>query len=80
MTFKIAEQDLPGFKNWLTLLGYGRKNLPDGGCTFKGKGTDLRYVLITNEGGGNHICKLLYREYKQHINSPDEETPCLSIA
>ncbi|WP_171522207.1 hypothetical protein [Acinetobacter shaoyimingii] len=68
--FKIKQKHLLAFKIWLTLLGYEQKELPDGGATFKGKGTKLDYVLIDSKMGGNSACQKLYEEFKVHLVSP----------
>lgn len=71
MNFKISAQHLEGFKIWLSLLGYKRKDLEDGGCTFKGKGTKHEYVLLTANRSGNPSCKALYNEYRNHLMAPE---------
>lgn len=68
--FKIKQKHLLAFKIWLALLGYVRKDLADGGATFKGKGTKLEYVLIDSKLSGNAACQKLYEEFKVHLVSP----------
>ncbi|EZQ10768.1 hypothetical protein [Acinetobacter sp. Ver3] len=70
MIFRIKQRDLQAFKIWLVLLGYVRKDLADGGATFKGKGTKLDYVLIDSKMSGNSACQKLYEEFKVHLVSP----------
>jgi hypothetical protein len=79
MSFFIKRRDQEGFKIWLSLLGYVRKDLPDGGCTFKGKGTKHEYVLITKDLSGNHTCKILYAEYRVHLLTPDMSATDIGI-
>lgn len=68
--FKIKQKHLLAFKIWLALLGYQKKDLADGGATFKGKGTKLEYVLIDSKSSGNAACQKLYEEFKVHLVSP----------
>lgn len=70
MIFRIKNKHIVGFGLWLELLGYLRKELPDGGSTFKGKGTKLDYVLIAKDLSGNRNCRVLYDEYQVHLVSP----------
>lgn len=72
MTFRIKLKHAAGFKLWLELLGYIKKELADGGTTFKGKGArkSLDYVLVKNDLTGNAACQILYREYEMHLRSP----------
>ena len=71
MSFHIKRRNEKGFKTWLSLLGYGRKDLADGGCTFKGEGTKHNYVLITKDLSGNNACRILYAEYCGHLAAPE---------
>lgn len=71
MSFFIKRRNKDGFKLWLYLLGYTQKDLPDGGSTFKGKGTKHDYVLITKDLSGNNACRILYAEYCGHLAAPD---------
>ncbi len=71
MSFNIKRRNLEGFKIWLSLIGYSRKDLPEGGCTFKGKGTKHDYVLITKDLSGNNACRILYAEYCGHLATPE---------
>ena len=71
MSFYIARKHVLGFTLWLEKLGYMRKDLPDGGYTFKGKGTKQDYVLITKDLTGNANCRILYEEYRGHLRAPD---------
>ncbi len=68
--FKIKQRHLLAFKIWLALLGYKKNDLPDGGATFKGKGTKQDYVLISKDLSGNANCQKLYEEFKVHLVSP----------
>lgn len=70
MIFRIKNKHALGFKLWLEKLGYHKKDLTDGGATFKGKGTKLDYVLIANDLSGNRNCQILYEEYQVHLVSP----------
>ena len=70
MMFKIKQKHIEAFKIWLALLGYQKKDLADGGATFKGKGTKLDYVLIGKDLSGNANCQKLYEEFKVHLVSP----------
>lgn len=70
MIFRIKNKHIAGFKLRLELLGYLKKELPDGGSTFKGKGTKLDYVLIAKDLSGNRNCRALYDEYQLHLVSP----------
>ena len=56
----------------LNCLVTSRKELADGGTTFKGKGArkSLDYVLVKNDLTGNAACQILYREYEMHLRSP----------
>ena len=49
MSFHIKRLNEKGFKTWLSLLGYRRKDLAGGGCTFKGEGTKYDYLLQTDK-------------------------------
>lgn len=71
MSFSIKRRNHEGFKLWLSMLGYVRKDLSDGGCTFKGKGTKHDYVLVTKDLSGNNACRILYAEYCGHLAAPD---------
>lgn len=71
MSFFIKRRNHEGFKLWLSLLGYVRKDLSDGGCTFKGKGTKHDYVLVTKDLSGNNACRILYAEYCGHLAAPE---------
>lgn len=71
MSFFIKRRNKEGFKLWLSMLGYVRKDLSDGGCTFKGKGTKHDYVLITRDLSGNNACRILYAEYCGHLAAPE---------
>ena len=71
MSFSIKRCNHEGFKLWLSMLGYVRKDLSDGGCTFKGKGTKHDYVLVTKDLSGNNACRILYAEYCRHLAAPD---------
>ena len=56
---------------WLELLGYVKKVLVDGNCTFSGKGTkkSLSYVFVKNDLTGNAACQSLYEEYVNYQES-----------
>jgi len=71
MSFKIKKQDELGFKIWLSHIGYVRKDLPAGGCTFKNRKCKPDYVLITKDLTGNNACRQLYNEYKGHLAAPE---------
>ena len=70
MIFRIKNKHVIGFKLWLEKLGYLKKELADGGSTFKGKGTKFNYVLIAKDLTGNRNCQILYEEYQVHLVSP----------
>lgn len=70
MIFRIKNKHVVGFKLWLEKLGYLKKELADGGSTFKGKGTKFDYVLIAKDLTGNRNCQVLYEEYQLHLVSP----------
>lgn len=70
MIFRIKNKHVVGFKLWLEKLGYLKKELADGGSTFKGKGTKFDYVLIAKDLTGNRNCQFLYEEYQLHLVSP----------
>lgn len=70
MIFRIKNKHVNGFKLWLEKLGYTKKDLADGGATFKGKGTKLDYVLVAKDLTGNRNCQVLYEEYQVHLVSP----------
>ena len=55
----------------LELLGYVKKVLADGSCTFSGKGTkkSLSYVFVKNDLTGNAACQSLYEEYVNYQDS-----------
>jgi len=73
MIFKMKNKRVIPFKIWLQLLGYVKKELPDGACTFTGKGTKkaLSYVFIGRDLSGNSACQILYDEFELHARSPD---------
>ena len=65
------EESIEGYKIWLSLLGYTRKDLEDGGCTFKHRKLVPSYVVI---GKGNTMNKRgsdLYKEYCGHVAAED---------
>lgn len=51
------------------MLGYIKKDLPDGGATFKNKKMKPNYLLVSSTGTGCGACRKLYKEYVDHINS-----------
>lgn len=71
MSSRIAVKDLIGFKNWLDKIGYYRKDLPDGGSSFKNNRAEPRYVLVSGELTLSRGGKQLYKEYKQHLAAED---------
>lgn len=71
MSFKINSADALGFTIWLGHLGYQRKDLPDGGCTFKNRKAKPEYVFITKDLTGNGSCRMLFKEYMEHQAAPD---------
>lgn len=73
MSSRIAVKDLIGFKLWLDKIGYYRKDLPDGGSSFKNNRAEPRYVLVSGELTLSRGGKQLYKEYKQHLSASDEE-------
>ena len=60
-----------GFKIWLSHLGYTRKDLQDGGCTFKHRKLDPPYVVIGNANTMNKGGTVLYKEYCEHLAAED---------
>ncbi|WP_257224526.1 hypothetical protein [Acinetobacter sp. YH12123] len=72
MIFQIKNKHAEGFKIWLEKLGYVKKVLADGSCTFSGKGTRkaLSYVFVKNDLTGNAACQVLFDEYEMHLRSP----------
>ena len=77
MIFKIKNKHALGFKIWLELLGYVKKELADGSTTFSGKGVSkaLSYVFVKNDLTGNAACQKLYEEYQLHLRSPLDRIP-----
>lgn len=71
MSSRIAVKDLIGFKIWLDKIGYYRKDLPDGGSSFKNNRAEPRYVLVSGELTLSRGGKQLYKEYKQHLAAED---------
>lgn len=73
MIFRIKNKHADGFKIWLEKLGYVKKVLADGSCTFSGKGTRkaLSYVLLRKNLTGNAACQVLFDEYEMHLRSPN---------
>lgn len=75
MSFKVKRRDVDGFRSWLGKLGYNEKSLPDGGYTFKGKGSkprnglDLDYVFLDKNLSGSASCRVLYAEYRHYTKS-----------
>ena len=71
MIFRIKNKHAPAFMIQLELLGYVKKVLADGSCTFSGKGTkkSLSYVFVKNDLTGNAACQSLYEEYVNHQDS-----------
>ena len=71
MIFKIKNKHAFAFMIWLELLGYVKKVLADGSCTFSGKGTkkSLSYVFVKNDLTGNAACQSPYEEYVNHQDS-----------
>lgn len=73
MRVKITAEHAQGFKTWLGWIGYCRKDLPDGGSSFKNSKMQPRYLLISNQLTASGGCRKLYREYKEHLAAPDGE-------
>lgn len=71
MTVKILAEHVEGLKIWLDMIGYYRKDLPDGGTSFKNSKMQPRYLLISNQLTASGGCRKLYREYKQHLAAED---------
>lgn len=71
MIFRIKNKHALAFMIWLELLGYVKKVLADGSCTFPGKGTkkSLSYVFVKNDLTGNAACQSLYEEYVNYQDS-----------
>ena len=71
MIFRIKNKHALAFMIWLELLGYVKKVLSDGSCTFSGKGTkkSLSYVFVKNDLTGNAACQSLYEEYVNYQGS-----------
>jgi hypothetical protein len=71
MIFRIKNKHALAFMIWLELLGYVKKVLSDGSCTFSGKGTkkSLSYVFVKNDLTGNAACQSLYEEYVNYQES-----------
>lgn len=72
MRVKISAEHVEGFKIWLSMIGYNRKSLPDGGASFKNNKVQPRYLLISKELTASGGCRKLYREYKEHLAAPDD--------
>jgi len=71
MSKVIAPEHVAGFKLWLDKIGYYRKDLPDGGSSFKNNRAQPRYVLVSGELSLSRGGKQLYKEYKQHLAAED---------
>jgi len=71
MSAKISTGHVDGFKIWLDKIGYYRKDLPDGGSSFKNNRAEPRYVLVSGELTLSRGGKQLYKEYKQHLAAED---------
>lgn len=71
MSAKISTGHVDGFKLWLDKIGYYRKDLPDGGSSFKNNRAEPRYVLVSGELTLSRGGKQLYKEYKQHLAAED---------
>lgn len=71
MSAKISTGHVEGFKIWLDKIGYYRKDLPDGGSSFKNNRAEPRYVLVSGELTLSRGGKQLYKEYKQHLAAED---------
>ena len=71
MIFRIKNKHALAFMIWLELLGYVKKVLADGSCTFSGKGTkkSLSYVFVKNDLTGNAACQSLCEEYVNYQDS-----------
>ena len=71
MIFRIKNKHVLAFMIQLELLGYVKKVLADGSCTFSGKGTkkSLSYVFVKNDLTGNAACQSLYEEYVNYQES-----------
>jgi hypothetical protein len=71
MIFRIKNKHALAFMIWLELLGYVKKVLADGSCTFSGKGTkkSLSYVFVKSDLTGNAACQSLYEEYVNYQES-----------
>jgi len=71
MIFRIKNKHALAFMIWLELLGYVKKVLSDGSCTFSGKGTkkSLSYVFVKNDLTGNAACQSLYEEFVNYQDS-----------
>lgn len=71
MIFRIKNKHALAFMIWLELLGYVKKVLADGSCTFSGKGTkkSLSYVFVKNDLTGNAACQSLYDEFVNYQDS-----------
>ena len=71
MIFRIKNKHALAFMIWLELLGYVKKVLSDGSCTFSGKGKkkSLSYVFVKNDLTGNAACQSLYEEYVNYQES-----------
>lgn len=71
MIFRIKNKHALALMIWLELLGYVKKVLADGSCTFSGKGTkkSLSYVFVKNDLTGNAACQSLYEEYVNYQES-----------
>lgn len=69
--YDAAELSIMGFKIWLSHLGYTRKDLEDGGCTFKHRKLDPPYVVIGKANTMNKGGTVLYKEYCEHVAAED---------
>ena len=71
MIFRIKNKHALAFMIRLELLGYVKKVLADGSCTFSGKGTkkSLSYVFVKNDLTGNAACQSLYEEFVNYQDS-----------
>ena len=71
MSKLISAEHVEGFKLWLDKIGYYRKDLPDGGSSFKNNRAEPRYVLVSGELTLSRGGKQLYKEYKTHLAAED---------
>lgn len=71
MSKMISAEHVVGFKLWLDKIGYYRKDLPDGGSSFKNNRAEPRYVLVSGELTLSRGGKQLYKEYKHHLAAED---------